>query len=114
MLHFFKKTLNKQQIARVKVLVFLLCTIPMLRLIWLGFQEDLTANPIEFLERSTGFWALMILLATLTLTPIRIITGRAWPLQMRRMLGLWMFFYACCHITIYLWLDFAFLWADIV
>ena len=66
MLHFFKKTPNKQQIARVKVLVFLLCTIPMLRLIWLGFQEDLTANPIEFLERSTGFWALMILLATLT------------------------------------------------
>ena len=114
MLHFFKKTPNKQQIARVKVLVFLLCTIPMLRLIWLGFQEDLTANPIEFLERSTGFWALMILLATLTLTPIRIITGRAWPLQMRRMLGLWMFFYACCHVIIYVWLDFAFLWADIV
>lgn len=114
MLRIMDKIPNKVQMSRIKALVFLLCAVPLLRLIWLGFQDNLTANPIEFLERSTGFWAMIILLATLTLTPIRLITGRAWPLQLRRMLGLWMFFYACCHITVYLWLDFALLWTDII
>ncbi len=114
MLRIMDKIPNKVQMSRIKALVFLLCAVPLLRLIWLGFQDNLTANPIEFLERSTGFWAMIILLATLTLTPIRLLTGRAWPLQLRRMLGLWMFFYGCCHITVYLWLDFALLWADII
>lgn len=114
MLRIMDKIPNKVQMSRIKAMVFLLCAVPLLRLIWLGFQDNLTANPIEFLERSTGFWAMVILLATLTLTPIRLLTGRAWPLQLRRMLGLWMFFYACCHIIVYLWLDFAFLWTDII
>lgn len=113
MLSFLKKTPNKSQIANLKIFTFLCCLMPLARLIWLGFHEDLSANPIEFLERSTGYWALFILLATLTLTPIRLITGRAWQIQLRRMLGLFMFFYVCLHITIYLWLDFAFDWLDI-
>ncbi|MEQ1767215.1 MAG: ferric reductase-like transmembrane domain-containing protein, partial [Methylotenera sp.] len=81
-----------------------------MRLFWLGFQDNLSANPIELIERSTGFWALFILLATLSLTPIRLVTGRAWQLQLRRMLGLFMFFYACIHLVIYVWLDFSFDW----
>lgn len=113
MLSFFKTIPSKKQISRIKAFVFLLCLVPLSRLIWLGFQDDLSANPIEFIERSTGFWALFILLATLTLTPIRLITGRTWQIQLRRMLGLFMFFYACLHVTIYVWLDFSFVWTDI-
>jgi sulfoxide reductase heme-binding subunit YedZ len=53
------------------------------------------------------------LLATLTLTPIRLLTGRAWQIQLRRMLGLFMFFYVTLHIVTYIWLDFAFDWVAI-
>lgn len=113
MLTFLKKTPNKTQISWIKAAVFLLCLLPLARLVFLGFNDNLTANPIEFIERSTGFWALFILLTTLALTPIRLLTGRAWQIQLRRMLGLYMFFYVCLHIATYVWLDFAFDWADI-
>lgn len=113
MLSFLKKIPSKSELSKIKTLVFLICLIPLARLIWLGFYDNLTANPIEFIERSTGFWALFILLATLALTPIRLITGHAWQIQLRRMLGLFMFFYACLHVTTYVWLDFAFDWVDI-
>lgn len=114
MLEIFGKVPNRQQFAHIKHLVFILCLIPLFRLIWLGFNDGLSANPVEFIERSTGYWALVILLATLSLTPIRLLTGRAWQLQLRRMLGLYMFFYACLHLTIYLWLDYSFIWSDII
>jgi methionine sulfoxide reductase heme-binding subunit len=105
---------NKQKINMVKVAVWLLALIPLARLILLGFKDDLGANPVEFVERSTGLWALVILLVTLSLTPVRLITGRVWVIQLRRLTGLFMFFYACLHITTYLWLDFGFVWADIL
>lgn len=104
---------NKKYIYFIKVSIFILCIIPFARLIWLGIQDDLSANPVEFIERSTGFWALFILLVTLSLTPVRLLTGRAWQIQFRRMLGLFMFFYACLHVITYVWLDFAFDWTDI-
>lgn len=104
---------NKQQIRWIKIILFTLCLVPLARLIWLGTQDDLGANPIEFIERSTGFWALFILLLTLSLSPIRLLWGTAWQLQFRRMLGLMMFFYASLHICIYLWLDYSFNWLDI-
>ena len=110
---FVKRTPSKKQMSWIKTLAFLLASFPLIRLIWLGVHDNLSANPIEFIERSTGFWALLILLITLSLTPIRLITNRVWQLQLRRMLGLFMFFYACLHIAIYLWLDFSFVWADI-
>jgi sulfoxide reductase heme-binding subunit YedZ len=113
MLSFLKKIPSKKQISWIKVFVFLICLAPLGHLVWLGFINDLTANPIEFIERSTGFWALFILLASLALTPIRLLTGLTWQIQLRRMLGLFMFFFACLHITSYLWLDFSFNWADI-
>ncbi|HSI38197.1 MAG TPA: protein-methionine-sulfoxide reductase heme-binding subunit MsrQ [Methylotenera sp.] len=113
MLDFLKRAPNKTQMQWIKAFVFALCLVPLVRLFWLGFHDDLSANPIEFVERSTGFWALFILLATLALTPVRLITGRVWQIQMRRMLGLFMFFYACLHISTYLWLDFSFDWTDI-
>ncbi len=113
MLRFLTTTPSKAHVFKIKALVFALCLVPLTRLIWLGFHDDLSANPVEFVERSTGFWALFILLATLALTPIKLLTGRIWQIQLRRMLGLFMFFYACLHIVTYVWLDFAFNWADI-
>ena len=106
--------MNKQKIIFIKGAIWLLALLPLARLVWLGFNDDLGANPVEFVERSTGLWALVILLVTLTLTPIRLITGRVWVIQLRRLTGLFMFFYACLHITTYVWLDFGFVWADIV
>ena len=106
--------MNKQQIVYVKAAIWLLALMPMARLIWLGVNENLGANPVEFVERSTGTWTLVILLTTLSMTPIRLLTGQVWPIQLRRLLGLFMFFYACLHITSYIWLDYSFVWTDII
>src|SRR5690606_9694839 len=71
------------------------------------------ANPVEFVERSTGTWALVSLLVTLGMTPIRLLTGMTWQIQMRRMTGLFMYFYACLHLSTYIWLDHWFFWEEI-
>lgn len=105
---------NKKQIAWIKAGLFVLALIPLFRLVWLGIHDHLTANPIEFVERSTGTWALAILLITLSMTPIRLLTGIAWQIQFRRMMGLFMFFYVCLHFTTYIWLDQSFDWMAIV
>lgn len=104
---------NRKQLGLIKAGLFLLALIPLARLLWLGMHDDLGANPIEFIERSTGTWALVILLVTLSFTPLRLLTGTAWPVQLRRMAGLFMFFYACLHITTYVWLDHWFDWQEI-
>lgn len=111
---FLKRTPNKTQLGWIKWFLFVICLVPLARLVWLGINDALTANPVEFIERSTGFWTLFILLVTLGLSPIRLLYGLAWQLQYRRMLGLMMFFYASVHITIYLWLDYSFDWMDII
>ena len=113
MLAFVKNNPTKKQMSVIKAMAFIVCLVPLARLVWLGIADNLSANPIEFIERSTGFWALFILQATLTLTPIRLLTGRAWQVQLRRKLGLFMFFYVCLHIVTYVWLDFAFDWVAI-
>jgi len=107
------KQVSKRQLTWIKALLFVLALIPLARLIWLGVNENLTANPIEFIERSTGTWALIILLITLSMTPIRLMTGIAWQIQLRRMMGLFMFFYAGLHFTTYVWLDHWFDWSEI-
>lgn len=106
--------MNKQYIVYAKVAVWLLALLPLARLVWLGFNDGLGANPVEFVEHSTGTWALVILLISLSMTPIRLITGQVWQIQLRRTLGLFMFFYACLHIATYVWLDFSFIWDEIV
>jgi methionine sulfoxide reductase heme-binding subunit len=106
--------MTKQQITYIKVGVWLLALLPFARLVWLGFNDNLGANPVEFVEHSTGTWGLVFLLITLSLTPIRLITGQLWQIQLRRMLGLFMFFYASLHIITYVWLDFALIWDEMV
>ena len=88
-----------------KAWIALACLLPLARLIALGVNGDLGANPIEFITRSTGTWTLAGLLVTLSVTPLRRLTGRADLIRYRRMLGLFAFFYACLHFTTYVWLD---------
>ncbi len=79
--------------------------LPLLRLVILGYEGDLTANPIEFITRSTGTWALVFLCITLAVTPLRKITGLSQLLKYRRTFGLFVFFYALLHFSIWFWLD---------
>ena len=88
-----------------KLWVFGLCLLPLARLIVLGVSGGLGANPIEFITRSTGTWTLVGLLLTLSITPLRRLSGRAELIRYRRMLGLFSFFYACLHFVTYIWLD---------
>lgn len=88
-----------------KCWLFCICLFPLARLVFLGATGGLGANPIEFITRSTGTWTLVGLLVTLSVTPLRRLTGRAGLLRYRRMLGLFAFFYACLHFVTYLWLD---------
>lgn len=88
-----------------KPLLFLICLIPLARLIYLGFTGGLGANPIEFVTRSTGTWTLTGLMITLAVTPLRRLTGYNALIRYRRMLGVFTFFYASLHFTTYIWLD---------
>lgn len=105
---------TKTQIAWIKAGLFFAGLYPLLRLVYLGVNDHLSANPVQFVEHSTGTWALVILMITLSLTPIKLLTGVAWQIQFRRMAGLFMFFYACLHIVTYAWLDHSFDWSEIV
>jgi len=88
----------------MKAFIFVLALLPLDRLIWLGFTDGLGANPIEFITRSTGTWALVFLCLTLGMTPLRLISHSTAWIRYRRMLGLFSFFYACIHFGIWLWL----------
>ncbi len=101
---------GKTTVAWIKAAVFALCLVPVGRLGWLAFSDGLGANPIEHITRATGWWTLAFLLVTLTVTPARRLLSMPWLLRLRRMLGLFAFFYACLHFTTYLWLDQFFDW----
>ena len=98
----------------VKPAVFLACLVPAAVLVWDAVAGLLGANPVEALLHRSGDWALRLLLVTLAATPLRILTGWAWPIRLRRMLGLFSFFYASVHFTVYLWLDRQLVWSEIV
>jgi sulfoxide reductase heme-binding subunit YedZ len=102
----------------VKPIIFLLCLAPLARIVWLGLEDGLGANPIEFITRSTGTWALVFLCLTLAMTPLRLLTGSTVWIKLRRMLGLFCFFYACIHFSIWFWLDqnldLQAMWSDVV
>jgi sulfoxide reductase heme-binding subunit YedZ len=76
------------------------CLVPLARLVGRAVGGDLTANPIEYLTRQTGIWALRLLVATLAVTPLRRLTGWHDLVRVRRMLGLLAFFYASLHVSV--------------
>jgi sulfoxide reductase heme-binding subunit YedZ len=87
-----------KQIGRIKPLIFLLALYPVFRWIALGLNDGLTANPPEFLVRSSGVWALVALCLTLAVTPLRRLVGQPALVRCRRMLGLFAFFYTVLHL----------------
>lgn len=95
-----------------KLLIFMLCLVPFLSLVWNAFYGDLGANPVEVITHETGDWALRFLLITLAISPLRQWFGLAVLMRFRRMLGLTVFFYACCHFTIWLVADHSLNFAD--
>lgn len=101
-------------VSNKKRLLFLACSAPFCLLLYNGFTNNLTANPIKEITHFTGEWTLNLLLATLAVTPLRKITGNNSLIRYRRMLGLFTFFYACLHFSTYLVLDQFFDWNEIV
>lgn len=89
----------------IKPVIFLVCLGPLAWLAWKGFHGMLGANPIEVITHSTGDWTLTFLLVTLSITPLRKLTRQYWLVGLRRMFGLYAFFYGCLHLTTYVWLD---------
>lgn len=91
--------------TQLKAALFFASLLPLLRLGWLGYFSQLGANPIEFITRSLGTWTLVFLLLTLCVTPLRHLSGWLWLIKLRRMVGLFAFFYASLHFITYIWLD---------
>ena len=100
-----KNLSNKQISYLVKPTCFLLCLIPFGLLFWQAFSDGLGTNPVETLTHETGQWALRFLLITLSVTPLRKLLKLNWLIKLRRMLGLFVFFYAVLHFITYIWLD---------
>lgn len=102
----------------LKPVVFAASLLPVVWLTWQALYGSLGVNPVETLNRFTGDWALRFLLIALAVTPVRRITG--WPAlaRLRRMLGLFAFFYVCLHLSSYigvdLYFDWAALWRDVL
>jgi sulfoxide reductase heme-binding subunit YedZ len=101
-----------------KALLFALYLVPLGHLVWRGYKQDLTANPIEFITHTTGDWTLRFLLITLAITPLRALLKQPQLIRFRRMVGLFAFFYALLHLATWAWLDKGFdgreMWADVV
>lgn len=101
-------------LTAVRAALFALALVPFAELVRLGLTGGLGVNPVEFVLRWLGTWTLVALLATLSITPLRWVTGWAWLIRLRRMLGLYSFFYGTLHVTAYVWIDHFFDWAEIV
>lgn len=97
-----------------KPLLFALALVPMCWLVWAAFADQLGANPAEALVRSLGDWTIRFLVLVLLVTPLR--NWANWPAlaRLRRMIGLFVFFYATMHLLAYAWFDQGFVWNELV
>ncbi|MEO8460075.1 MAG: protein-methionine-sulfoxide reductase heme-binding subunit MsrQ [Dokdonella sp.] len=108
------------RIGASKPALFLACLLPLALIAWDIRVGDLGPDPVRALEHRTGIWAVRLLLATLAITPLRLLTSRifargwTWLTRYRRMLGLFAFFYASVHFAIYLIVDLSGFWSQII
>lgn len=102
--------LSNRMITAIKVAVFLAALVPFSRLAWLAMMDPgaLGPNPAEYIVRSTGEWCLRFVVLTLAITPLRRWTGSAWVMRLRRMIGLYAFFYGVVHFASYISFDHVF------
>lgn len=112
------KSLSTRQLFWCRVLVFVLALLPFLSLVYAVYQDALGANPLEFITRNTGDWALYFLCISLAITPLRKILEWHWLIRLRRMFGLYAFFYASLHFLTFFWFDHFFdvsdMWRDVI
>ncbi|WP_455221286.1 sulfite oxidase heme-binding subunit YedZ [Kaarinaea lacus] len=97
----------------IKPVVFIICLLPLVTLVWDGFHDALGANPVEKITHRTGDWTLRLILLTLTVTPLRKLFNWKFLMRYRRMLGLFAFFYASLHFSTYLVFDHFFDFSEI-
>lgn len=94
----------------LKIGVWAVALVPLAGLLYRFAIDDLTVNPIEYVTRQLGQTTIRCLLATLALTPLRLVSGWSWPITLRRLLGLFAFFYAVLHFSVWIVLDHFFDW----
>jgi sulfoxide reductase heme-binding subunit YedZ len=94
-----------------KVVVFAVCLVPVVMLVWRGLNDKLTADPIKFITHATGDWTLRFIVITLGITPLRKILHAPQLIRFRRMFGLFAFFYGFLHFSTWIGLDLHFDWA---
>ena len=104
--------MNRRARIGLKIVAWAVCLTPLALLLWRAWTDDLGANPISFITNTLGDWTFRILLASLALTPLRIVTGMAWQMPLRRLLGLFAFCYAALHFSVWILLDHFFNWAQ--
>ncbi|HEV7815190.1 MAG TPA: protein-methionine-sulfoxide reductase heme-binding subunit MsrQ [Janthinobacterium sp.] len=106
-----------RQLSLLKVLIFVLALLPFGRMVWLTASGQLV-EPLQFITWGTGDWTLYFLCITLAVTPLRRLSKWNWLIKLRRMLGLFAFFYAALHFTTFLWFDHFFdlaeMWKDVL
>ncbi len=106
-----------RQLSLIKATLFVLALVPVFRMAWLTLEGRLV-DPLEFITRGTGDWVLYLLCITLAVTPLRRLTGWNWLIKLRRMAGLFAFFYAFLHFMTFLWFDHFFdvaeMWKDVL
>ncbi|MFC4307494.1 sulfite oxidase heme-binding subunit YedZ [Steroidobacter flavus] len=101
----------------IKPALFVVCALPLLSLVLAAFGiggASLGANPVEKIQDTFGQWGLRFLVITLAVTPIRDWFGMPWLVQLRRMLGLYAFFYVLMHFLTWLILDQGLYWSGIL
>lgn len=98
----------------LKPFIFILSLFPVIWLGWNAWHNNLGANPIEIITHKTGDWTLRFLLITLSISTLRRLINWGQLIRLRRMFGLYAFFYATLHLFTYLWLDQFFWWEDIL
>jgi sulfoxide reductase heme-binding subunit YedZ len=106
-----------KQISWIKGVIFVLALVPLLRMVYLTATGQLV-DPLEFITRGTGDWTLYFLCFTLAVTPLRRLSKWNWLVKLRRMLGLYVFFYGFLHFMTFLWFDHFFdlaeMWKDVL
>ena len=108
---------SPKQFTSLKAALFVAALLPLARMVWLTLSGQLV-EPLQFITRSTGDWTLYFLCITLAVTPLRRFTKWNWVVKLRRMLGLYAFFYAFLHFMTFLWFDHFFdvaeMWKDVL
>jgi sulfoxide reductase heme-binding subunit YedZ len=98
----------------LKTVTWVLCLLPLVVLAYRGLTGGLGANPISYVTNWLGQWTFRLLLVGLALTPLRIVTGLSWPVLLRRLVGLFTFFYASLHFLVWILIDHYFNWGQML